>query len=75
MCGMAEGVAHPQKIKQSENIKLAILPAFSGVSTPATTKSVNVPANIRKLHRNKNIKMPLELTASVGSALAYRPIG
>ncbi len=73
--GSRRGVTYPQKIKQSENIRFAMFPAFSGVSTPATTKSVKVPVKIRKLQMNKNIKTPRSVTASVASAFLYMPTG
>lgn len=72
--GRLKRTAYPQKIKHRLNIRLAIFPAFSAVSTPATTKSVKVPVNIMKLHRNKNCRNPRSATAPVGSALAYKLI-
>lgn len=70
-----KGSAHPQKIKHSENIRFATFPAVSAVSIPATTKSVNVPANIRKLQMKRNINAPRDAISLVGSALRYKPIG
>lgn len=64
--GRGGGKTYPLKIKHNENSRLPTFPAVSAVSIPATTRCVNVPANITKLHRNKNISPPRSVTASVG---------
>ena len=73
--GRAAGVELTQKIKDSENIRLAMLPAVSAVSMAATVMSVNVEANMRNAQSSRNISPPRSVTAFVGIALRYRPMG
>lgn len=48
----------PQKIKQSMNIKLAMLAPASAVSKPAMIKVEKVPLKMRKLRMKRNIRAP-----------------
>jgi len=56
-------MAYPQKIKHMANSRMAMIAPNSEVSTPATTKFVNVEPQIKKVRKKKNMRPPLELTA------------
>lgn len=65
----------PQKTRQSENSNCAICPPVSGSSIPAITMMVKVDVNIMNSRISRNIVPPRSITALVGSAFTYSPIG
>lgn len=57
--GILSGVARtPQKIRQREKIRLAMLPPVSARSIPAITMWAKVDVNRRKVQISKNIRAP-----------------
>lgn len=68
--GRAVGLARtPQKMRQRENIRLAIFPAVSAESIPAIIKSVKVDVKIRNAQTKANMRPLRSVTAWVISAL------
>lgn len=60
--------AYPQKIRQSENMSCATLPAVSAESMPAIIMSVKVLVKIKNIQMYKNISPPRSATWPVGIA-------
>jgi len=54
-----------KKIRQSENINWAMLPAVSAESMAATMKTEKVPVNKKKANTNNHMRNPRMLTVSV----------
>jgi hypothetical protein len=74
--GKLDGCAStPQKIRHSVNMRLAMLPPVSADSTPAMTMCVKVDVKIRNIQTKRKSWNPRSATASVASALRYRPMG
>jgi hypothetical protein len=66
---------YPQKISDREKRSWAKLPPVSADSIPAMTMELKVELNIRNSHRRRNMVPALSVTASVGIAFRWKPIG
>lgn len=67
--GRTDGPARtPQKMRQRENIKFAMLPPVSAESTPAIIIFVKVEVKSRNVQTSRNINIPLSETWSYGIA-------
>jgi hypothetical protein len=51
------GMAHPQKIKQRENIRFAMFPAVSALSIPAMIATAKVAVNMKNSSMNLHISL------------------
>lgn len=69
------GARTPQNMRHIIKSRLAIFPPVSAELHPAIMKSVKVQVKSMKTRKSKNIRAPRSATASVGSALRYRPMG